>query len=252
MLIGKDHLPLLTKISKIKMRHLICGSVLFSFLINIGHFFQYRINYGWGRLMAELFSEYYFTYDIYPSIVVNNLAFRVYSIVYFFVNFVVFFLINTCIEVSIVRKLRHEIAEKRIKAEEDISHMTRNNPSGSAVVNKVIKSKRKRIEQDAKKETRAIVMVIVNSGLNFALRLPEILVFLSSSVSVTTALMGTFVGEGMLNFFSYFLNDVETMLVSLSYFMYILTFTTNVVIFYLFNTKFKHLFMFWTSYVKHK
>jgi hypothetical protein len=141
----------------------------------------------------------------------------------------------------LVIKVRKEIIEKRLKAEDEIKTMTKNNASGSAVIKKVIRGKRRKIEQDGKKETRVIVMVVANSVVNFILRVPEILVFISS--------------DSIYNSFgdSYFIiGKLSSVLVSISYLFYILTFTINVVIYYLFNVKFKQLFVWWKSNVKQK
>jgi hypothetical protein len=104
---------------------------------------------------------------------------------------------------------------------------------------------KKKLEQDSKRELRAIVMVISNSLLNFCLRLPEILVFISS-----------------LTFYFIESEDVDTQnnqsanfnsqLVDISYLTFILTFSTNVAIFFfLFNTKLKQAFKLWSN-VKEK
>jgi hypothetical protein len=114
--------------------------------------------------------------------------------------------------------------------------------SGLAAINKIIRLKQKKIDQDKKKETRAIMMVIINSGLNFFLRFPEILMFVSSSYGI----VGFILGNSILS------SNVSSIFISLSYFFYILSFTSNVVIFYIFNPKFKQLFIFWPHFVKEK
>jgi hypothetical protein len=48
MLLGKEHSYLLKNISKWEMKRVVLLTVLISLLMNIGHIFQYRINYGWG------------------------------------------------------------------------------------------------------------------------------------------------------------------------------------------------------------
>jgi hypothetical protein len=116
MLVGKEHNFVLKKISNWSMKRVIGSTIFFSLLINIGHGFQYRINYGLGELFRQD-NEVKFTDDLYPSIVVYNTAFQVYSIVYFVLNFAVFFLINTFVEASLVLKMRKEIGDKRKKFE---------------------------------------------------------------------------------------------------------------------------------------
>jgi hypothetical protein len=95
----------------------------------------------------------------YPSIVSDNSAFAVYKLGYFVVNFILFLVFNTWIEWSLVQKLRKEIADKKKKVEEEIETSTKKSGSRLSIVNRLNKVKRKKIDQDAKKETRAIVMV---------------------------------------------------------------------------------------------
>jgi hypothetical protein len=247
MLIGKDHNSILEKISKLDFKAAVAATVAFSLLMNIGHAFQYRINWGWGALL-----EYeYLTYDFYPSIVVKNSPFNVYAIVYFFVNFALFFFINTGVELSLLHNLRKEIEEKRTKLKREIQESQSKNTTGSEVINKVNRSKQKKIEQDAKKETRATVMVISNGALNFFLRFPEILVFISSNYSLLNAVL--YVNSWLLLYSSLtVVQNISSMIVSLSYFSYILTFTTNVAIYVVFNPIFKKHFILWDYNVKQK
>jgi hypothetical protein len=240
MLIGKEHSSLLEKLTKWKMKRVVLFAVIFSLLINVGHFFQFKINYGWGFLLDA--SYYGPVPDVYPILTSSNDFLSVYFLVYFLLNFVVFLVFNTAVEVSLVRKMRQEIAEKRKKTEEEIKNTSLKNNAQSQVVNKMLKAKQKKIEQDAKKETRAVVMVILNSLVNFILRLPEIFVTISSYN------LSDNLNDNILRSMPYF----TIIMVSSSYLAYILTFTTNVSIFYFFNTKFKQVFIFWQSNVKHK
>jgi hypothetical protein len=176
MLVGQKHNLTLKKFSKLEIKWVIGLTVVFSLLMNTGHAFQYRINWGWSD--AGLAS-----YD-YPVIVIFNFSFHIYAIVYFIINFVLFLVINTWIEFSLLRNLRKEIGEKREKLEKEIVLSQSKNFSNLDVINNVNIGKQKKIEQDSKKETRAIVMVITNSGLNFVLRFPEIFVFISSNHSL--------------------------------------------------------------------
>jgi hypothetical protein len=233
MLIGKTHSPLLAKISKCKLKNFIGSTVAFSFLMNIGHCFQYRINYGLNIDLTLNDYEYLAPLDTYPFAVFQNSSFDIYTLVYFLINFAVFFVVNTWVEVSIVRKLRHEIAEKRASTEQEMLHINGNNSAHSDVVNRMLRDKQRRIEQDARKEQRAIKMVVVNSLLNFFLRSPEILVFISDYTSLFQRA-----------FFFLTMFNLNNLMLSISCFAYTLTFTTNVVIYYVFNDKFKKSFSF--------
>jgi hypothetical protein len=243
MLVSKEHNSILAIISEWNMKRVMAITVLFSLLINIGHCFQYRINYGWA-LLLNTFGVSKLTYDLYPSIVIFNTSFQVYSIVYFVINFAIFFLINTCIESSLVIKMRKEIAEKRKRMEEEIRMSSANNSSDSEVINKLINLKQKKIVNDANKETWAIKMVVTNSLVNFFFRLPEIFVFFSSNSSFLNFL----IRKETVFFFDYTIltSNISGTMVSISNFCYILTFTTNVIINCVFNEKFKLHFT-WSS-----
>jgi hypothetical protein len=96
---------------------LIRGSLAFSILINIGH--------GWEYQAAE---DTVANQQVYTDIAYRNIngasysdypkanqetPYFVYSIVYFLINFGVFFILNTGIEVKIVRRMHKELKEKR-------------------------------------------------------------------------------------------------------------------------------------------
>ncbi len=116
-----------------------------------------------------------------------------------------------------MRRLHKELVDKRARAE----HMKNSkNQAG------IMRAKRK-LEMDGKKEQRAITMVVSNSLINLMLRFPEIFIFLSedntlfsrNSVFMFLALLAY--ASGCLVYFSYFAN--------------ILTFSSNVFVYYLFS-----------------
>jgi hypothetical protein len=242
MLVGKEHNPTLEKISKLNFKLVVFLTVAFSLLMNIGHCFQFQINYGLEEILGSSES----TFDLYPIIVSLNSAFKWYSVVYFFVDFALFLAINTCVEFTIFLKLRKEIAIKKVKTEAEILLSRSKNTSGSEVINKIIRRKQKKIDQDEKKNTRTIVMVITNSCLNFILRLPEIFVFLSANNGLLTSLFGNFYVDISDALFS----SLSSLLVSSSYLFYIITFPSNVAFYYLFNPIFKQHFIRWKSNLK--
>jgi hypothetical protein len=244
MLVGKEHNSTLKNISKLNIKRVVFFTVVFSALMNIGHVFQYRINYGREKVIGSG----YFTADLYPSIVNTNFSFEWYSMAYFIINFALFFLINTYVEIIILHNLRKEIADKRIKMEAEIQLSKTNNTSGLEMINKIIKWKQKKIEKDAKKSTRAIVMVITNSGLNFIFRFPEILVFLSSNASF----MGSMLNFAFVAVSNALNTPISSLLVNSSYLFYIISFSTNVAIYVMFNPIFKQHFIWWESNVNRK
>jgi hypothetical protein len=237
MLIGKEHWSALVMISQWEFKRVTFLTSTFSLFMNVGQLFQYRLNYGLNLPRNGVYADY--SNVAYPFIVIENVAFSVYTLVYFIIDCVVFLTVNTWLEASIVVKLRDEIAEKRKRAEEEIRVSASHNNAHSEIVNKMLKAKKKKIEQDAKKETRAVVMVILNSILNFVLRVPEIFVFFASAYGKSYLLTGSdsIQVQSVFTVFYTILN-LPNMIISVSYFTYILTFTTNVAIYYLFNPKF--------------
>jgi hypothetical protein len=243
MLIGKSHNNMIEWVSQLNLKLVVVLTVAFSVLMNIGHAFQYRINWGWSN---EIFEHKLVSY-LYPSIVIFNSAFQVYAVVYFFINCILFLAVNTGIEFCLLRNLRKEIGDKRTKLEKEIQESESKNASGSQLINKVIKAKQKKIEQDSKKERRATVMVIINSGLNFVLRFPEIFIFVSSNSNLIVAFTTT-----LIFYENTFFSNLSSIMVNLSYLFYILTFTTNAIIYCVFNPNFKKHYILWEYNVKSK
>ena len=120
--------------------------------------------------------------------------------------------------------------------------VAKNKPSTSQSVSKQqpvsLFRKRRKQEIEERTEQPAILMVVLNAITNFSLRIPELLV----SFSISQALFGS-------NIFYQFINSFPRLpqsITDLAYFCYILTFTTNFFIYYLFNQKFKQTFSRWT------
>ncbi len=142
-------------------------------------------------------------------------------IMVYFVNFFVFLVINTGIQIATVWKLQKELEEKRAKAAEmnkSLDELTKN----------------KRLEEDNKKEKRTIIMVILNSFINFILRFPEAFILIASSEET--------VPRNPLQVFFHFIGNFIDGVVDFSYLTYILTFSTNILIYYKFNKKFRDSF----------
>jgi ABC-type multidrug transport system permease subunit len=120
LLVGKDHSSWLVKQAKLEYKWVIRGFFLFSALINIGHGWQYQTVY-----------EFQFRNDVneiegysYSESANQGTAYFIYSIVYFCLSFGVFFILNTGIEVQIVRHMKTELKEKR----ERIAEMNSSSP----------------------------------------------------------------------------------------------------------------------------
>jgi hypothetical protein len=225
MLIGRHHSPVLEAISKLEFKHTIRMSILFSFLLNIGHFFRYELNDGF--IFSPRIDHNLNVYEIYPQINSISVFFSFNEMVYFVLNYVFFLTLNIIIEVLIVRRLRKELQEKKNQLE----HMTIHNMA-----------MHRKLETDHKKLQRAIIMVIVNSVINLVLRFPDFFTFIASSQLFHFNVIYLF-------FISF--SQLLNFMVDISYLSFIMTFTTNCIIFYLFNTRFKQALQFW-SHVKKK
>jgi hypothetical protein len=261
LLVGKDHAAWLVSIAKLEFKWVIRGSFLFSVLINIGHGWQYQaVEYKTIRSQTfYLYTNTYvntpflynqingFSYSDYPEATQTE-GYFIYSIVYCVINFGVFFILNTGIEVKIVRRMHKELKEKR----ERLAKMDAAKPFSSAAVETApvvgLESKpqtnedKKREEEDSIKERRVIKMVVFNSVFNFVLRASDLLFWIEYH--------GSWFG-----FFSCILNIINDnipgflgLLVDMGYFFYILTFIINFVIFYKFNKNFNEaVVFFWTK-----
>jgi hypothetical protein len=111
MLIGREHNPTLEKISKWEMNWVIGVSLASSCLLNIGgHIFQYFLNNGRQYLnvpfvgrRAGLIDHYLYAYDRYPLLnrfnATESVLISAYLLVYFLVSFLLFFALNTTVEI---------------------------------------------------------------------------------------------------------------------------------------------------------
>jgi hypothetical protein len=71
MLIGKEHSPTLTRISKVKFKKVLRITAAFSFGINIGHIWQYDINNGLVYQYINM-NNVHRIYDIYPILGIHS------------------------------------------------------------------------------------------------------------------------------------------------------------------------------------
>jgi hypothetical protein len=232
MLIGKEQAPWLVAIAKLEFSWVIRGSFLLSALINIGHGFEYTIiSSAYSPYTSNHFHILLYQYNRfdskayisqYPSVNTDTYSF-VCSVIYFTINVVVFFFINTLIEVQILNRMRKELGEKRKRLARMNVHRFATPTNNTNEIGEA---------EDSKKERRVIIMVVLNSILNFILRFPDFLLFLENS-RISSSL------NNVNNTFPGFSN----LLLDISYLAYILTFSTNVLIFYNFNNKFKEAFI---------
>jgi cation transport ATPase len=175
------------------------------------------------------------------------------------INFGVFFILNTGIEVKIVRRMHKELQEKRERqakmnaSSSSSSNAVTTKPTSTSKAGEDEKKEeedRRKKEEDTKKERRVIKMVMLNCIFNFVLRAPDLLFWLEYK-GVLKLLF-----QGIIN---YLVKAAEisrrsavpglfNIITDFGYFTYILTFTSNFIIFYNFNTNFKEaVVFFWTS-----
>jgi hypothetical protein len=228
LLVGKDHTKWLVTVAKLEFKWVIRVSLFLSVLINIGHGWEYEAvenSVITHRYDADYMQENGYSFSDYPE-ANQELPFFIYSIVYFVINFVIFFIANTGIEIKTVRRMHKELVEKR----ERIAKMKE---LSSAVAKHEDNTK---ADDDDKKERRVIKMVVLNGILNFVLRAPDMLFWMEN-----TKMMLIVFGDinGVLFRILEFVPGLLIFIADIGYFTYILTFTTNFAIFYKFNKNFK-------------
>jgi hypothetical protein len=237
LLIGKDHKPWLVVLANLEFKWVIRGCLLFSALINIGHGWEYQ-SVGSSIVMHSIYDELSktngYSYSDYPQ-ANQGQAYVYFSIGYFVINFGVFFILNTGIEVKIVRRMHKELQEKR----ERLAKMNDSKSFSTTAVETVNISQsdeyRKREEEDDKKERRVIKMVILNGVFNFLLRAPDML-FWMENVNTWSVLFNPLNGSSWTGLY---MPGLLSFLADIGYLTYILTFTSNFFIFYMFNKNFK-------------
>jgi hypothetical protein len=232
LLVGKDHTPWLVTIAKLEFKWFIRASFFVSALINIGHGWQYEavedlifyrtFGYTYGKINGYSFSDYPFANQ--------GQAYFIFSIVYFCINFGLFFVLNTALEVKIVRRMHKELNEKR----ERRSKINAAELTTLYITNPATDKDKKKKEEDLSKERRVIIMVVLNSIINFVLRAPDLLFWMENSSVWNVLFANKVICE-----IQKLMPGMLTLVADIGYFTYILTFTTNFFIFYNFNKNFK-------------
>jgi hypothetical protein len=261
LLVGKDHPPWLVTLAKFKFKWVIGISILLSALINIGHGWEYQIakDLGITLYIGRILEEYanFFganggSYSDYPE-ANKDMSYLIFSIVYFFINFGAFFIINTVFEVKIVRRMQKELREKR----ERMGRMNAPKTLASTILKNGAKTsqadeeKKKAEDEDGKKERKVIKMVVFNGVFNFIFRAPDLLFWMENKKILSHKLPQmnslSLYGE-VYNMSKSNTPGLLNLIADIAYLTYILTFTTNFVIFYNFNKNFKEAITFsWIS-----
>jgi hypothetical protein len=181
MLIGREHNPTLEKISKWEFKWVVGLTCLASGLINIGHIFQYALNDGFS--FTRLYhGAHLYSYTSFPSIVLDHsLCMNIYLLVYFIINYLVFFIANTTVEVTLVRKLHSELEGKKKRLAEMSDKPAAIPSTCTTTAASISFRKRRKQEIEERTEQRAILMVVINAIINLLFRLPELFVVFSIS-----------------------------------------------------------------------
>jgi hypothetical protein len=210
LLVNKKPGILFTKLASFPVKNMILIMIPFSLLFNIIVILEYQITYPDRKRQDILNPEYPIAGRT------KSLSVTILLLMHQTFNVTVFWLINTVIEVHTVKKLSVALREKRHRlAGPGLSH--------EQLV--------KKIEADCKSDRKAVVMVVINSIVNFILRLPEFFVFLKYTTSITSVS-----GAIRLQLLIYkpLFDIVET--------FFIMTFTTNFLVFYKLNRQFRSFF----------
>jgi hypothetical protein len=251
LLVGNEHATWLVTIAKLEFKWVVRGSILFSALINIGHGWEYQVGEDLDMIadISEQFSLHSeangYSFSDYPQ-ANQGMPYLIYSIVYFVLNFGFFFILNTAIEVKIVRRMHKEMKDKRermaklnVRRSFSIAVVAGSDAAAANLLQS--DEEKKKEEEDLKKEKRVIKMVVLNGIINFVLRAPDMLFWLENQ-SIWSSLL-SMESELLINDFS---PGLLSLILDVGYLSYILTFTTNFFIFCYFNSKFKEVVVFYT------
>jgi hypothetical protein len=241
--VGKDHTPWLVSTAKQKFKFVIRGSLLVSALINIGHVWEYKVVEDLA-ISSPLYRSNYAqvngrSYSDYP-LANQSLLYLIFSIMYFCINFGLFFILNTGLEVKIVFRMRKELKEKRERLRR--MHAANALVTTSERVSKIIQNFKVNEEHDDIKERRVIRMVVFNSVFNFVLRATEMLFWMENA----SIWMILFPGN-VLSSIGTAVHGILSFIADIGYLAYILTFSTNFLIFYKFNAKFRDVLVFFRA-----
>jgi hypothetical protein len=236
------------------------GSLLFSALLNIGHGWEYQaVEYTLGFSRFTSFYENAYSringhsYSDYPE-TNQGTPYFIYSMVYFSINFGAFFILNTGLEVNMVRHLQKELRKKRERLAK-----IKLNISGVKTCLDEAKNKNKpqkaledeiREKADGEKERTLIKMIVLNCILSLILRGPDLL-YCMENVGVNHNIFTLSDYEDISRYA--IVPGLLSFLTDLAYFTYLMTFTTSFIIFYKFNKKFNEkVVFFWTQTEKNR
>jgi hypothetical protein len=210
MLVSSHHSCVLEAISKMKTQRIVYAVVVASAALNTVRFFQYGIN------ESSLNPNVAYPFVLMQS---SNIFLSIFLFSYTFFNYFFLIAVNTVLETMIFYKLRKELANKKHRSlilGTVLAHSTGNSSEANSF---------------QRKEIRVIFMVLLNGVINLILRLPDLTWFF---YYITFFFPGNIV---VVLFCEYY--RICFQLIDISNFFFILTFSTNFMIYYFFNLKFK-------------
>jgi hypothetical protein len=233
MLIGKDHIKMFEKISKLSLKKVHFLLMISSTVSSLPYLYEYVINVYMDSSPSQNFDYPMFrrtnNYGLF-YIEGPQIADQVMLVLVFFsclFNFVLISFVNCLIEVILVVRLSRELRQKR---------QSHSMPAVSALISslvsrRIVTNKKKHIEQQ---ETRAIIMIITNSSINMIFHLPDV-----SSLFFFIADFFQVAYKGRSQHWICVDETFCLYIVDVSNIFFILTLSTNFAIFYFFNLKFK-------------
>ena len=218
MLINKEPSKFIKRISDVSIKTKIKIIICLGIVLSIVKIFEYEFNNG---------DEFYLSYN-YPlffnkNYYSNKLKRKIISYVLLIrclINFLVFFLLNSFLEFLILIKLSKELRKKRERqAKMAISSIENERKNMQA------------LKKDSNRKKKFILIIIINGLINIIFRFPELFDFIqSSSVLFHSKLLFKIFCK--IDIICYFLVNISNL-------FFIITLSTNFLIFLIFNNTFR-------------
>jgi hypothetical protein len=146
--------------------------------------------------------------------------------------------------VKIVRRMHKELKEKRERHAKMKATNMSTSPSVetvSASLSQTLNEDKKKEMEDEKKERKVMKMVILNGIFNFVLRAPDMLFWLENKMTWSIFYFQDDSSTTILNSIT---PGILSLIADIGYLTYILTFSTNFLIFYKYNKNFNEAVVF--------
>lgn len=154
-LIGKDHIKLVDFMSKMRIKRYLLVTGIISLGLSVVKGFKYHINYVYQTLDYPFSNENDIKYDQHNW---TDYFYFIVDLISDSVNYVLFVIINLSIDVYMLFRLKMTLNEKKKRFDERDKKMEKKKQEMNEAMNNAIK------------------MVMVNSTLNFCLKLPLVII----------------------------------------------------------------------------